>query len=196
MRIMTHILTRTMLFAGFAVALAAMPFTSEARVGDREWARCVWETAPNSAHNWIAMPTPRWQDNMATPAERLGHRVIAVCHQEAADERRPNRNPRWDALKSALRSARPREFGAPSANAPVVELCRNTVRDGGSESIFRIDIVRVSGDQRVTIFQQHFGDHQGQPLRLPQDLRMVPPAGAETLAECWPISENGELEGA
>jgi hypothetical protein len=180
--------------AGLALAFAAVP--AEARVGDREWARCVWERAPVSAQNWIGMETPRWQDNMASRSELLGFRVVAMCTDEAADETRPNRMPNWSGLKSALRSVRPRELGTVDAETPTVELCQHWARDGDRDTLFRVDVVHRNGDRRVTVFQQYFSDHEGQSVRLPRDLRMMPPAGAQTSTECRQITNSGELQGA
>jgi hypothetical protein len=146
-----------------------------------------------SAQNWLGMRAPVWTDNLATPAEMLGHRLIAVCSSDAADERRPNRNPNWNQLMSALRRARPENPAISEEGAPSVSLCRNMIRVGDQDTAYRVDIERRAGESRITVFQQYFTQHQGQPVRMPQDLRALPPAGALTSVECRAITSTGAL---
>lgn len=187
-----------LLFLAVAVAAALpVPAFAQGRAGDRAWATCVWQTAPRSAANWLAMAAPAWTDNLATPAERLGHRLIAICANQGADERRPNRNPRWSALMSSLRGARPREPGGEDRPAPATLLCAHHVRSGGAGILYRIDIVRAAaGGERLITFQQYFLEHQGRSLRAPQDIRHLPAAGAELSVECRAITAAGALADA
>lgn len=48
----------------------------------------------------------------------------------------------------------------------------------------------------VTMFQQHVGNVDGQEMKLPQDLRMVPPAGKPVVRTCRDIGPKGELTDA
>jgi hypothetical protein len=181
---------------GVGAILLAIGAPAEARVGDRDWAQCVWQTAPVSAQNWLSMRAPVWSDNMATPAELLGHRLIAVCSTEAADERRPNRNPNWNRLMIAVRNARPDAPASSEGNAPTVSFCRNQIRVGDRDSTYRVDITRRAGEGQLIVFQQYFTEHQGQSLRMPQDLRALPPAGAQLSVECRAITSSGGLADA
>ena len=181
---------------GFGALFLAFGAPADARVGDGAWAECVWRTAPESAQNWLGMRAPVWTDNLATPAEMLGHRLIAVCSNEAADERRPNRNPNWNQLISAVRRARPDQPATSEEGAPSVWLCRNMIRVGDLDTTYRVDIERRAGDSRITVFQQYFTQHQGQAVRMPQDLRALPPAGAQTSVECRAIASTGALADA
>ena len=181
---------------GFGAMALGAGFPAQARVGDAAWAQCVWRTAPVSAGNWLGMETPRWADNLATPAERLGHRLIAVCNGEAADERRPNRNPSWDALKSALRRARPRDAGTSETGAPNVLLCSHRARASGRNSVYRIDIVREAAGARTIVFQQYFQGQEDRLLRLPQDLRIIPAPETELTVACEAIASTGGLADA
>ncbi len=180
-----------------AAALLLPAAAAQGRVGDGAWAACVWQAAPRSAANWLAMAAPAWTDNMATPAELLGHRLIAICANEAADERRPNRMPRWTSLMSSLRGARPREPGGEDRPAPATLLCAHHARIGGASILYRIDIARVgAGGERLIAFQQYFLEHQGRSLRAPQDIRHIPRVGTELSEQCRAITAAGTLADA
>ncbi len=183
--------------AGLAAGLAlAAGSAARAKAGDPAWAQCVWRTAPQSAQNWLGMENPSYSRDMGTPAELLGHRLIAICSTESANERMPNRTPSWGSLKAALKRTRPAVRPPADASAPVTLLCQNRVSVDGLESLFRVDLVRVAGTARTTIFQQYFTKHQGQPVRLPQDLRAIPPADAPTSVVCRSITSTGQLADA
>lgn len=181
-----------------AAAWPAAPASPAARgkPGTPAWAGCVWRLAPESARNWLAMKAPAWVNDVLGPAETLGHRLIAICSGDAANERKPNRTPNWGPLRSALTRARPASPGGSDATEPVTLLCRNHIVEGGRETLFRIDFVRVSGTQRTTIFQQHFGEHEGRIFRVPQDIRHIPAADAEVSIVCRSITSNGGLADA
>jgi len=169
---------------------------AQGKPGTPAWAGCVWRLGSESAKNWLAMKAPAWVNDVPTPAETLGHRLIALCSSDAANERKPNRTPNWGSLRAALTRARPASPGASDSSEPVTLLCRNHVVQAGRETLFRIDIVRVSGTQRTTIFQQHFGEHQGRIFRVPQDIRHIPAADAEISTVCRSITSTGGLADA
>jgi hypothetical protein len=167
-----------------------------AKASDAAWAQCVWRTAPRSAENWLRMDNPSWADNMSSPEELLGHRLIAICSTTAAEARNPNRNPNWNALRTRLKRARPAAAGSADAATPGVYLCRNYAKVDGRDQLYRIDVLRTEGTARTVIFQQYFSDNRGTPLRLPRDMRIVPANDGKGWGICRPITSEGALADA
>lgn len=183
--------------AGIAVLLTASGASiANAKVGDAAWAQCVWRTAPVSAANWLEMDGPSWSDNLESPAEILGHRLIAICSTQPANARNPNRNPKWSSLRASLKRARPRTIGTADSGASTTYMCRNYAKVEGRDQLYRIDVVRVAGTARTTIFQQYFSDSRGTLLRLPQDLRVVPANDGKGWGLCRAITSTGTLADA
>jgi hypothetical protein len=69
-----------------ALLAAILVSTSPALAGKKDdaWAQCLWEKAPLSAANWLAMPiAERWPGpNGASPAALLEFRLRAACHTQ------------------------------------------------------------------------------------------------------------------
>jgi hypothetical protein len=174
--------------AGTAAAPAA------AKTGDKAWAACVWQAAPASAAAWLAMPTPDWQAPFKAPASLLGARLFALCGTPAAAELKPNRIPDFRRLASSLKAARPATPGEVDRPEARVELCRYQL-PGERPFTFRYDVVRVDGTQRTITLQRYYDQVDGQPVRLPQDLRIMPKEPIAAPA-CAPITARGTLADA
>jgi hypothetical protein len=180
--------------AGACLLGAVSP--AQAKAGDQAWAQCVWRTAPVSAANWLGMAAPSWSNDMETSSELLGHRLIAICSTEEANPRKPGHLPGWKSLAGTLRRARPPQAGAADLPDPAVQLCKSYATTDGHRTLYKMDVVRVSGTSRTTIFQQYFTEHDGKAVRMPQDIRMMLGADVATSTECKAISSTGSLENA
>ncbi|HZF94916.1 MAG TPA: hypothetical protein VEZ20_08590 [Allosphingosinicella sp.] len=176
---------------GLAV-FAAAPAAAQGKAGDAAWARCIWQTAPASATNWLAMPAPRFRDAAPTASERLGHRLRALCSSDTANLRNPPGMPSWGRLVSALRKARPASAGAADAATAIVSWCEHRLGAEGRESVYLYDVVRGADPRGPIAFQIYFGEIEGRPFRLPQGLRMMPAADARTSTSCRLINSTGE----
>ena len=95
-----------------------------------------------------------------------------------------------------MRAARPASPRTTDTANAVVSLCEHRLRHEGREIVYLYEVVRGKEPGRDIAFQQYFDEHLGQPLRLPQDLRMIPPAGAKASARCRAITSSGELADA
>lgn len=127
----------------------------------------------------------------------LGHKLIALCDNTAIDPLKPNRMPNWKAAASALRRSKPKtSFIAAARPVTRVALCETRIDDGGKPVSFRYEITKNVTGRDVTMFQQHVGNVDGQEMKLPQDLRMVPPAGKPVVRTCRDIGPKGELTDA
>jgi hypothetical protein len=184
----------------FVVTIAALAFglfgltgSAIAKPGDKAWSQCVWSSAPESAHAWLAMPLPTWQSNYTEPNVLLGHRLTALCDTSSVDPLKPNRMPNWKSLAAALRREHPKQ-APPSAPAAVdVLLCRSTVEGNGEPLTFLYEIVRREGGRETVAFDQYYDRVQGQPLKLPQDLRIKPKDPSLVKRSCQVIGAKGEL---
>jgi len=185
------LLTALCLSAGLALATPAA-----AKPGDKAWATCVWQTAPASAAAWLTMTPPDWQVPFETPASLLGYRLSALCGTDVVDERKPNRFSSFAKLAGVLKSARPATPGNSDRDDARVELCRSQLADGDRLFTYRYDVVRVEAATRVTTFQQYYDDLDGQAVRLPQDLRIVPKADQKVTTLCQQIGPDGLLAAA
>ena len=188
--------TRLQILASAAAAafglFAAAPAAAQGRAGDAAWARCIWQTAPASAANWLAMPGPRYQPGLPTASERLGHRLRALCSSDTASARDPGRMPSWARLASALRGARPRAPGTADAANAAVSWCEHRYGVQGDERVYLYEVDRGAAGG-TTAFQLYFDEHEGSSVRLPQGLRILPGADGRTSTSCKPISATGEL---
>jgi hypothetical protein len=104
--------------------------------------------------------------------------------------------PNWGRLMSALRNARPRALPAAQPQEPPVFLCVHRYSVDGRDVPYRYDIARGSEAEPIIAFQQYFTEANGNRVRLPQDLRTVPAAGAATVSQCSMITTSGELADA
>ncbi len=179
--------------AAAACALGAGP--AQAKAGDSAWAQCVWRTAPLSASNWLGMDPPTWSNDMVA-SELLGHRLIAICSTDEANERKPGHFPAWKSLADVLRRTRPAQAGAADMSDPVVQLCKSFATKDGHTAFYKFDVVRVSGSARTIVYQQYFTEHEGKAVRIPQDLRMLPGADTAVSTECKAITAAGSLQDA
>lgn len=180
----------TRLCAAALVAATLSPGPAWAKPGDAAWAQCVQASMPGEAAAWTAMPRPTWQTPFTSASVLLGHKLIAGCSADAANPLKPNREPNWRALGSALKRAKPAT--APASAAEVL-LCRSSTTKDGRPSLFLYEIVRRAGGAEMTSFRQYMIEHNDNPVKLPQDLRMVPEAGAEVARSCSPIRGDGTL---
>jgi hypothetical protein len=175
---------------------AAAPKGS-AKAGDAAWVQCVWSRAPDSAARWLAMKVPAWKSPFKDPSVLLGHRLIALCDERAANPLKPNHEPSWKAIAGALKKGKPRA-AAPAAPGPAVgvALCESTIAGEGKPFVYLYEIVRRAGGKETTTFQQHMVQFGDQASKAPQDIRNVPVAGARVERRCREIGPGGELADA
>ena len=193
----TMMLRNLALGVSLAGLLAIPAVQADAKVGDKAWAQCVWSQAPASASKWLTMPVPTWQSSYTEPAVLLGHRLIALCDATAADPLRPNRMPKWKSLAAALRRNQPKaEAPAASGAAAEIWVCESALEKDGTAVPFLYEVVRRAGETEVVSFQQYYADAQGQALKLPQDLRIVPENASDAKRTCRAIGPEGELANA
>lgn len=170
-----------------AVLLAAAPAYAQ-KTGDKDWAACVWAKAPVSAANWLARPLPMDMADITTASEALGQRLVGMCGG-AADEYRPNIEPKWKSVASALRSTKPDQPGTADAAGIDVLLCSQSA----SGDIYRYDVVRSEGGKRTIVFQQYYNRQTGRLVRVTQSQRIKPAQDAKITEQCQKIGSNGKL---
>jgi hypothetical protein len=170
---------------------------ASAKAGDKPWTACVWSQAPDSAAAWLAMPVPTWQSAYTDANVLLGHRLIALCDATAALPLKPNRMPNWKSLAASLRRSKPKAqpTGAAGAASPFeVQLCRSSLNKDGRSFIYLYEIVRRHAGSDTVSFQQYYTEAEGQSLKLPQDLRIMPgESGGTHSRTCQQIGPKGEL---
>ncbi len=167
-----------------------------AKAGDPAWAQCVWATAPEAAEAWLAMPRAKWMTPYTDPSVLLGHKLLATCDTAAANPLKPNRMPNWGSIAAALKKARPKSAAAPRNAAVTVLLCETSTDEAGTRRVFLYDVVRRVAGAETIAFQQYYANEGDLPLKLPQDLRMVPVAETKTERSCRQIGDKGELSNA
>ncbi len=203
------------------LTMGTMSTAAQAKVGDKAWAQCVWETSSASAEAWLKEETPTWRDNLDTKGEVLGFRLIALCSAEAADPENPNKVPKWKAMKRRLEREKPDSRAAANAGEVSAELCESYSVGDGIRALYKIDIIRVVGSRRTTAFEQYFTtsggkglvttDKRGRPVqftigggasfdgrvRLPQvPMKTATAEGYATEKVCRTIEEDGTLSNA
>ncbi len=176
--------------------LLVAPTPAAAKVGDRAWSQCIWNQAPQSAQAWLSMPLPTWQSNFTEPNLLLGHKLVALCDNGVADPRKPGRTPNWKSVAAALRRERPSSAPIADSAAADILLCQSSIDRNGRSVTFLYEIVRRNGAHESAAFSQYYGEVQGQAVKLPQDLRVQPPASAPISRSCQLIGPNGELQAA
>lgn len=182
--------------AGLLV-LALGSGAAHAKAGDPAWAKCVWEKAPGSAAKWLTMKTPKWQTPLDDPASLIGHRLIALCDAAVPNPLKPNRTPSWNALMAAVKRAKPKAPAATDApGGTEVVLCESRTDPDGTNTVYLREIVRRAGGRERVSFQLYYGEYQGKPVVLPQDLRMIPQPGTRIARSCRAIGAGGVLSDA
>ncbi|MEH6683936.1 MAG: hypothetical protein V7664_05490 [Qipengyuania sp.] len=176
------------LFIAIIIGLLGMSGANAAAPGSKEWANCVWATDSSAAETWLAGDNPKLQTKPDATELLLGMRMVALCSDSVADELKVNREPKWRKLRSALKKAdRDAGVGASSARALI---CRTTA--DGKLSLH--EFVRQTDTGEIVVHRQYFANFNGQPVKLPQDIRSVPQDGAEISRECSMISSDGTLQ--
>ena len=184
-----------------AIALAVLgtggwTAPATAKPGDKAWATCVWQTTPTSAVNWLGMTPPDWQAPFESPASLVGLRLSAICGTAPAAELKPNRYYNFKTLAAVLKASRPASAGVADAVAARTELCRHRMDVEGRKMTYRYDVVRIDGAVRTVTFQQFYDEADGMPIRLPQDIRILPKADQTVTTLCNPITSSGTLADA
>jgi hypothetical protein len=169
---------------------------ASAKAGDAAWAQCVWATVPAAAQTWLGMPRPKWMTRYDEPSVLLGHRLLATCDNAAANPLKPNRMPNWGALAAALRKGKPKAPAFATRPAKPIALCEVSTHESGVRRVFLYEVVRRGEGAETIAFQQYYANEGDLPLKLPQDLRIVPKAGTKTERSCRLIGDRGELTDA
>jgi hypothetical protein len=183
--------------AALGLLALTLPAAAEAKAGDSAWAKCVWSEVPGSAAKWLSMPLPTWDTPYADANLLLGHFLLAHCDESAANPLKPNRAPNWKAVAAALKQARPTAPPVPRPSPVQVLLCQSTLTPTNAPPyVYLFDVVRRSGGQDRISFQQYFGNVGGKPVKMPQDLRMVPGVDARVERSCRAIGPEGGLADA
>lgn len=210
-----------LLLASAALATFATGSAAQARVGDGQWAACVWQTDVQAASNWLKLEAPTWQDKFGSPAELLGYRLMAVCDATPADPKKPNRLPNWRSMQQQLKRSQPKSL--PTATAAQVEarLCEYYAKKGEERALYLAEATRVDGNASTTVHQAYFDQagsdavtvvdragrqvsfqfagvpDQGSTIRMPQDTLIASPAeGYVSEKVCRLISADGTLTDA
>jgi hypothetical protein len=180
--------------AALCGGIAAAP--ASAKVGDPAWAQCVWATSPEAASAWLAMTRPKWMTPYSDPAVLLGHKLLATCDTAAYNFKKPNRMPSWGSLAASLKAAKPKVPAAVRKPAVPVALCQSSMDDKGVLRVFLYEVVRQGAGGESVAFQQYYAHQGDMAVKLPQDLRIVPPAGTKVERSCRQIGDKGELSNA
>lgn len=91
----------------------------------QQWARCLWQEAPESSSNWLAMASPELDARRGppVPAELLKARLLGACAEALApvnQMRAPT--PAWPDVAAALAASRPERI-AEDASDPRAFVC-------------------------------------------------------------------------
>jgi hypothetical protein len=167
MKINTFIISIMLLLLGYS------PCT-HAKAGDASWVQCVWKNAPVSADNWLKMRVPDSRDYFDVREKALGHRLLAVCSGEPADELKPSKVYNWKSIAAALKVKRPKQFDLKDSETITVEICKNTTEDKKS---LRVDVVRLEASIKMISYQQYYAEFpgfSGVMTPLPEGIRLKP----------------------
>lgn len=178
--------------AALVLGLIGLSAAAHSKAGDKAWSQCVWSQAPQSADAWLSMPVPTWQSGYSEANVLLGHRLIALCDASAVDPLKPGKMPNWKAIAAALRRERPKALPATATATAEVMLCRSSVE----ELTFLYEIVRREAGRESISFQQYYDQIQGQSVKLPQGLRVLPREASLVKRSCQVIGPKGELQTA
>jgi hypothetical protein len=188
---------RTILLSAAAAGCFALPSApAAAKAGDQAWAQCVWATTPAAAVAWLSLPAPKWMTSYSEANVLLGHKLLATCDAAEANPLKPNRMPNWGSVAAVLRKAKPKAPAPASRAAAPIALCQTSIDDQGTRRVFLYEVVRRGPGAESIAFQQYYANEGDLPLKLPQDLRIVPKLGTETERSCRLIGDKGELSDA
>ena len=172
------------------VALATLLMSASvhaAEPGSKEWASCAVASDRAAADTWLAGAEPNWQTAPDAPELMLGLRLIALCSEIPADDVKVNRAPKWNKLRSALKRAS--ADGSMKRSDVEAIFCRNYA--GGL--LYLDETVRRTATGDTIVYRQYFADYSGQAVKLPQDLRVMPPEDLAKSRKCFVIASTGAL---
>jgi hypothetical protein len=194
---------------------------ADAKVGDSQWAACVWQTDSEAADNWLKLAAPKWQDEAESPSEMLGLRLIAKCDATPADTAKPNRIPNWKSMRQQLLKARPKGQLTSQPATVQARLCNHYAVKNSNKALYLSEAVRVQNDTETTVYQAYFDqagtgalkvvDYAGRqvsfqfsgipdsssPVRLPQVTMIASPSEGYTPEKvCRTIESDGSLTNA
>lgn len=190
---------KTLAIIGAALLASFGISAAQAKVGDKNWASCVWQSDPSAATKWLELDVPTWQDNMETPSELLGFRLIALCVSTSSDEEMLDKLPKWKSLAKQLSKSKPKAIEQPiNIDVDAMRCSSSTIDDDGEERTFLVDIVKRDSQSEVVIFQQYFDfiPQLRKAARIPQGFRVVPKDTSEVQRKCQIINSDGSLSDA
>jgi len=190
---------------------------ANATVGGKAWAACIWQEAPRSASNWLKMDEPTWKDNLETPRELLGIRLINLCNKSGNGKSKKSGSPKWKKIRRQLERTRPSVIGELDSTKYVVEVCESFAVQDQSKTLYLAEIYRRSGVERTPFRKYPFAsasstaleleDRLGRKttlsgpwqspgsdrIRLPRDIISKPKAGFQVETSCRVIASDGQL---
>ena len=115
-----------------ALGLGTLSAPAQAGKKDDAWAKCLWENAPQSAANWLAMTEPkdRYSINGMSAYELLEFRLRAACHVQltpAGKRFPPGLNRK--AVRASLIATRPTEIAADKVEPDAYQCTRYFLND-------------------------------------------------------------------
>ncbi len=174
------------LFVAWAMTLMSAS-ANAVEPGSKEWASCAVTSDRAAVDAWLAGAEPKWQTGADAPELLLGLRLIALCSNTPADAIKVNRAPKWSKLRSALKRAS--SDGSQNSSDAEAMFCRNYA-DG---SLYLDETVRRTPASDTIVYRQYFTTYGGKPVKLPQDLRAIPPADLSKSRKCFVIASSGAL---
>jgi hypothetical protein len=192
---------------------------AEAKVGDAQWAACVWGSDQEGALNWLKMATPGWQDKFGLPTEMLALRLLAKCDATPADPKKPNRVPNWKSIQQLVKRSQPKVLPVSGPSSIETSLCQYFSVKGSDRALYLAEVMRVERSTSVTVYQTYFDQSgtgavkvvdyagrsvsfqfagapgQGSVIRMPQATLISSPAtGYASEKVCHAILADGSLK--
>ena len=203
--------------AAAAIVTCLTATAAEARVGDSQWAVCVWQSDQEGAANWLKMTATGWQDKYGSAAELLALRLLAECDPTPADPEKPNRPPNWKSVQQMLKRSQPKALPVSEPSPVAAKLCEYYSVKGTERTIYLAEAVRSDGAAEVTVYQAYFDqsgtgainvvDYAGRRVsfefgaeyrsvvRMPQSTLIASPSDGYTSEKsCRLISADGSLQ--
>jgi hypothetical protein len=182
-------------FAAAGALLLGAAAAASAKPGDSAWAKCVWQTSPQAALAWLAMPVPKWTTPVEARESLLGYRLAATCNDLAANPLKPNNQPPWKAMAAALKKAKPKsKLPDAVSGGPNIFLCESRTELNGESIVYLYQFVRRGQMGESVAFEQHMARAGGMVVKLPAGLRAMP---QKSLGKaCRKIGPGGELADA